>query len=242
MRLYLAAYNDIVKYVSDKPKYVLTTFMEGEKSCLNMIKLVGVDNFILDSGAFTFMNSSKGPVDFMAYQETYIDFINKANVRYFFNLDLDTIIGVEKTKQMRDILENKTHKRCIPVWHKCMGLESWKQLTKEYDYVAIGTIQDVRGKPAIIRKLTSIAKENNCKVHGLGFTPKNVEQYGFFSVDSTSWKTGYRFGNIEKFDGRNVITVASRQKGQTLIDYKRILRHNLPEWIKYQEYLDKEKI
>lgn len=242
MRLYLAAPNAFKKIVDiSKIKYALTTFIEGEKSCYSVIKTVGRENFLLDSGAYSFMNALKGkPVDFNEYQSKYIDFINKADVKYFFNLDLDNIIGIEKTKQMRDELERRTGKKCVPVWHKCMGLDSWKQLTKDYDYVAMGTMHEIKGNERILKALNNIAKENNCKVHGLGFTPKGVEKYGFYSTDSTSWFQGFVWGAFEKFDGRNVVRIASKPSGYRIKDRNGILQHNFQEWLKYQAFLDKE--
>ena len=44
------------------------------------------DLFLLDSGAFTFMNTSKGNVNWNAYIDKYIAFINENDVKYFFEL------------------------------------------------------------------------------------------------------------------------------------------------------------
>ena len=49
--------------------------------------------FLLDSGAFTFMNSQKGKIDFDEYLTRYINFINKYDIKYFFELDVDSIVG-----------------------------------------------------------------------------------------------------------------------------------------------------
>lgn len=40
-------------YKINKPLYVLETFFSGEKSCKDALNIVGVDNFLLDSGAFS---------------------------------------------------------------------------------------------------------------------------------------------------------------------------------------------
>ena len=81
--------------------------------------------FLLDSGAFTFMNSQKGKVNFDEYLTRYINFINKYDIKYFFELDVDSIVGYEKVKQLRKRLENETGKKCITVWHKSRGKEEY---------------------------------------------------------------------------------------------------------------------
>lgn len=239
MKMFLAGLSTAKEIISDeKPLYALQSFMDGEKAILYSLSIVGNENFLLDSGAYTFMNSYKGEITKKVideYLEKYINFIKKYNIKYFFNLDLDTIVGIEETKKLRDLLEKKTNKKCIPVFHKCMGLDTYNKLTKQYDYIAIGTIQDFRKYPKVIKKMNYIAKQNNCKVHGLGFTPKDVEKYGFYSVDSTSWLSGGRFGQLIIFDGKGLVKY--KKKGCRAKDYKQINKHNLKEYIKYQEYL-----
>lgn len=54
-------------------------------------RLIGnFQNFLLDSGAFTFM-SGAGVVDFDKYVEGYAAFIKKWNVKNFFELDIDSV-------------------------------------------------------------------------------------------------------------------------------------------------------
>ena len=52
--------------------------------------------FLLDSGAFTFMNSNKKNEDIKSYLDSYIDFINKYDIKYFFELDLIQLVGLKK--------------------------------------------------------------------------------------------------------------------------------------------------
>ncbi len=75
-----------------------------------------------------------------------------------------------------------------------------------------------------------------CKVHGLGFTPQNVKEYGFYSVDSTTWLNGGKFGIVIKFNGEGLKKYAKRDCRAK--NYKQINKHNLEEYIKYQKYLN----
>lgn len=220
-------------------KYILESFYYIKEWQIPHIK--DFDLFLLDSGAFTFMNNTKkGKINWKEYIDKYIEFINKYDIKYFFELDIDVIVGYENVKKITKYIEEKTQKRCIPVWHKSRGLEEWKRLTKEYDYVAIGGIvtkeitqKDYKYLPSLI----SIANKNNCKVHGLGFTSKELTRTRFYSVDSTTWLQAARFGELTRFNGRNMVRI--RKKSKTQKGNSEILEFNLKEWIKFQEYADK---
>ena len=72
--------------------------------------------FLLDSGAFTFMQASKvGKVNWDECVERYAAFINANKVQYFFELDIDSIVGYDRVLQLRTKLENLTGRKCIPV-------------------------------------------------------------------------------------------------------------------------------
>lgn len=196
--------------------------------------------FLLDSGAFTFMNG-KTNINWKEYVEQYANFIRNNKIKYFFELDIDSIIGYEKVKQLRKQLEKKTNKKCIPVWHKSRGIEEWKKLTREYDYVAIGGIVTKEIKQSeykYIPTLLKIAKENNCRVHGLGFTKTRLlDKNRFYSVDSTTWNRG-RFGDLYYFkDGQMKIY---NKKGQKLKNGLESNRFCLQQWIKYQKYMEEK--
>lgn len=200
--------------------------------------------FLLDSGAFTFMNNFKGKVNWQEYIDKYANFIVKNDIKYFFELDIDVLVGHEKVKEYRKYLENKTQRKCIPVWHKSRGLDEWKKLTKEYDYVAIGGIVIKEIKPKDYKYFTpllEIAKKNNCKVHGLGFTGmKYLKKYHFYSVDSTSWTASIRFGVLYQFKN-NIIQQINKPNNCRIKKEKEqeCLKNNLNEWIKFQKYAEK---
>lgn len=218
--------------------YVLESFAyfnEKQKRQLKTAKM-----FLLDSGAFTFMNNAKGDVDFQAYIDKYIKFIVENDIKYFFELDIDSIVGYDKVKEIRRYLERKTGRRSIPVWHKSRGIDDFIKTAKEYDYMAIGGIAMKNIKPNEYKHfeaLLNLAHYYDCKVHGLGFTSTELlHKYKFDSVDSTSWTAGCRYGRVFKFNGRNMVGV--RYPDKRSIDYKIVNRHNLQEWIKFQHFAD----
>jgi len=229
------------KYVVEEHKndYILESFYSIKEWQIPYIKEWKM--FLLDSGAFTFMNSNKGKINFNQYLKDYINFINKYDIKYFFELDIDSIVGYEKVKEMRAVLEKGTGKKCIPVWHKSRGLEEWHKLTKEYDYVAIGGIvtKEIKCKEyKYFSPMLSIAKENGCKVHGLGFTNlKALKRYHFYLVDSTSWLSGSKFGTLYMFQDGTLKSI--RHKGQRIRNYIEGNHHNIEEWLKFQKYAEK---
>lgn len=238
-----AATKNTRKYLSIT-KYILESFYYIQDWQLEYLKQK--DLFLLDSGAFTFMNNNKGQVNWEEYINKYAEFINKNDIKYFFELDIDSIVGYEEVKRLRNILEDKTRKKCIPVWHKSRGLDEWIKLTKDYNYVAIGGIVTKEIKSSeykFFTPLLDIAKKNNCKVHGLGFTNlTSLHKYKFYSVDSTSWKSGGRFGTIYQFKHDKLIQ-SKKPEGKRAKSkngwYDKIELQNMIAWSELQKYADK---
>lgn len=197
-------------------------------------------SFILDSGAFTYLNGCKTTPNWDKYIEDYADFIKTNKVKYFIELDIDSVVGLKEVERLRNKLEVLTGQKSIPVWHKSRGLEYWEYMTKNYDYVAIGGIVTKEIKSSqydMFIPLLNIAKENNCKVHGLGFTNlTGLEKYSFYSVDSTSWLSGNRFGSVYLFNGRTMIK-HDKKEGQRVKTLK-VALHNFKQWIKFSKYAE----
>lgn len=201
----------------------------------------GVD-LLLDSGAFTYMMSD-AKVDWDAYIEAYAEFINHYDIQKFFELDIDSLVGLQEVERLRAKLEALTKRKCIPVWHVSRGLDYYKHMCKEYDYVAVGgyVSKDVprdkfeKAFPALIK----IAHENRAKVHGLGYTPINLVQkpFRFDSVDSTAWIAGNRFGAIYRFNAYTGLMEKFDKPEGKRVKNMETAWNNFNEWVKYQQYL-----
>lgn len=252
MRVFLAASTSgMDKQTREKalkigqPKYLLETFFNGEKTCSNVLDVVGPENFLLDSGAFSFMSGaacSKAQLE--EYMDRYIRFINENNVKYFFELDVDTIFGIEFVEQLRRKLENSTQKKCIPVWHKGRGVDYWKWMCNHYRYVAIGGLvfHVKKQEYESIKKMVDYAYQKGVKVHGLGFTKtKELDNYKFFSVDSASWTKAAALGQQVHFFNGKTIEHRSLEKGNKKVKLSDLVAHNLVEWCKYQKYMDSKR-
>lgn len=244
LKLYLAGNDGNKKELFNiylKDIYILQSYYHMNSQKYMIPLLPHFKNFLLDSGAFTFLNSIKDKkINWEVYVINYGNFIKQHDIKLFFELDIDPIVGLKEVERLRGLLEKTSERKCIPVWHKSRGLDYWKQMCKDYDYVAIGGIvtQEIkRSEYDVFYPLLKIAKENNCKVHGLGFTNlKGLEKYKFYSVDSTSWLSGNRFGAVYMFDGKTM------QKQNKKAGYKvkstEVAFHNFSEWVKFSKYAE----
>ena len=200
--------------------------------------------FLLDSGAFTFMTTQKDVTDFNDYLTGYINFINKYDIKRFFELDVDSIVGIAEVERLRKRLEEETGKKCIPVWHKSRGKDYFIEMCRNYDYIAIGGIASkeiTTSEYKYFRWFIDTAHSYGCKIHALGFTSlSGMYDYNFDSADSTSWLNGTKFGRLYHFDGKYMLkTEAEGRKRKNGITPSNIDRANYYEWIRFQEFADK---
>lgn len=240
MKVFLAATSD-KRFIPniEESRYILESFYYFQDWQIPLIKKSKM--FLLDSGAFTFMQGRKS-LDFDGYLERYIDFINKYDVDNFFELDIDSVVGYRKVKELRRRLEKETGKKSIPVWHFERGKDEYIEMCREYKYVAIGGL--VGGNAEYSSRywkyfpwFIETAHRNGAKIHALGFTSlKGMHEYRFDSVDSTTWKSGGRFGQLHLFKEGTIKTVLQKDKRAI---YKKIDEHNFNEWLKFQKYADK---
>lgn len=155
MKVYIAGDNNKKKIVREqfygcdfftgenalKEINILESFYYLRKNEEFMVLVKHFGSFLLDSGAFTFMSGShKGGINWDKYVEDYAAFINRWDVKLFFELDIDSVVGLPETEKLREKLEALTGKKPIPVWHRNRGKEYFIQMCKNYPYVALGGI------------------------------------------------------------------------------------------------------
>lgn len=200
-------------------------------------------DFLLDSGAFSFMNqSNEGKnIDLDKYVQEYIDFINFHKIDKFFEMDLDCLMDYEEVKKLRSKIEKGTNKQCIPVWHKSRGKEEFINMCKEYNYVSIGGIasREIKKKEweEVLIPLCGIAHDNNCKIHGLGFLPLewfNENKCPFDTVDGTSWM-GSRRGESFIIKDDKLIKIKDNR------NWKIVTRDCFDTWNDFSRIKDKSK-
>lgn len=106
MKVFLANVEPDFVIEESKSKYYLESYYYLKKP-IQLQLMKEVDMFLLDSGAFTFMNAKKDKVfNVDEYLNNYIDFINKYDIQYFFELDTDSVHGIDKVLEMRKKTRN----------------------------------------------------------------------------------------------------------------------------------------
>ena len=86
---------------------------------MSYIKSDKCKTFILDSGAFTYMESAKVSDkliydDFEQYIREYCDFINKWDIEHFVEMDIDLVVGIKKVEEYRKTIERLTVNQSYP--------------------------------------------------------------------------------------------------------------------------------
>lgn len=234
-----------IRDLAHHSKYMLSSYLHLRETkhadaFQLMLQRNSEDNFMLDSGAFTLMTSKKNIErdDLDAYIDDYIAFIKKYKIKRYVEMDLDVVIGYDEVLKLRKYIEDEIGYPSIPVWHMSRGTEEYKKMVDEYDYVAIGGLVAHVPQSAypLIKELVRYANAKGTKVHGLGFTKKDAHEYGFYSVDSSSWSAGRRFGTAVKF--RNNKLQAIKKPENTRANIKIVDRNNFIEWCKFQRYVE----
>ena len=236
MKIFLAGCCSYLNKVQDNNIFILESFYYIRGSRMEFLKKCG--DFLLDSGAFTYMTNSNKNENWDLYIEEYANFINKFDIKHFFELDIDSIVGLKEVERLREKLETLTGKKCIPVWHKSRGKEYFLRMCEKYKYVAIGGIVSKEIKESeyhYLKWLVNEASKRGAKVHGLGFTnTKWLKSIQFYSVDSTSYASGNRFGIYYLFINGEV--VRQKIKNKRVKNGKGLNLHNFKEWVKFQKY------
>lgn len=227
------------KTIMEHKPFILESFYYTDADTERLLPYFG--DFMLDSGAFTFMENAKIKIQWDDYLERYAHFIKKNKIQKFFELDIDTVVGYEKVKEYRRKLEKLTGLQPIPVWHIKRGIKEFKLHCDEYPYVALGGIVSKEWSKSAEQKMPWFIKEahrRGSKIHGLGYTKiDNLKKYHFDSVDSTAWTTGNRFGFVYQFKDGKMIK-HDVPKGKRLKDSRKVALINYIEWIKFQKWAE----
>lgn len=233
----------IARFPKIKEQQILESFYYCRDNAWMPKLIPHFKSFLLDSGAFTFMQG-KAAVDWRKYVEDYADFINRNTIDKFFELDIDSVVGLAEVERLRERLERLTGRKPIPVWHLSRGKEYFSDMCRSYPYVAIGGIvsQEIPRQKyeAAFPYFINTAHRNNCKIHGLGYTSvAGIHKYHFDSVDSTAWLYGNRGGYLYKFNPvKGIMDKIETPKGCRLKSQEAAL-HNFLEWNKFQKYTEK---
>lgn|GEM_PF-2627900 len=275
MKIFLTGSNNVKElrnFVDMKIKYILLSFINfynfrdkrniyeklwGKEKNMrldyNMQSVLSkFDKVMIDSGAFSYMSGAikkQKPREVDKFAENYGRWLrdNREFYHYFEELDLDFLIDIKKIEEYRVHLEKCAGKPCIPVWHINRGLEYWKKIVKDYEYVAIGGLVtgEITGMEKYASFLINIAHQNNCKVHGLGYTKLCYLQYIHFdSVDSITFRMGSIVGAYFSFFDKKMYRIDPPELKRKYQKSSKISSNeynliNLRAWKVYSDYIEK---
>ena len=172
----------------------------------------------IDSGAYSAF-SVGAEIDL----REYADFLKRNRHRITTYANLDSIGDAARTLENQKRLEDMGL-RPLPVFHTG---ESWSYLEhyiENYNYIALGGMvpylkDHKRLMPWLIRAF-KMAQDRSV-FHGFGCTNFNITRsLPWYSIDSSSWLSGARFGNIPLFDLK-----AGKFISVTLRNYREIYRY-----------------
>lgn len=255
MRLYLSSVLETTQSYQCKIEdiwdisnlYILQSFAYAKPSHIEYYSRC--KGFLMDSGAFTIMNSKsrKDTFDIRKFNRDYANFVKKNNIDDFFELDIDSVFGFDVYKDCLHQLQDITGKEPIRVFHDWRGKEYFECCCQKYPRIALGGVAKGNTQHLWRKNMewfTDVANRYGCKIHGLGVTDPNIiRRCNFYSIDSSSWTAGGRFGTVYRFNGRQVEHYDMSRKncpdGKQL-DKNSALSVSSEAWSLYAKYLDSE--
>lgn len=184
-------------YLSEEKLNLLMSYHYYQKDVSRIFTLVkqGIDVFI-DSGAFSAYNSGKE-----INIDDYCKFILESGCNYYAGLDV--LYNEKKTEENQKYMEETYGLTPIPTFHKGESIEYLHRLLDKYDHIALGGLVFSGNMKnyldAIWREILN--HKPTLKVHGFGLTgQEHIANYPWYSVDSSSFKSGKRFGRITLYN------------------------------------------
>lgn len=171
-------------------------------------------HLFIDSGAYTYQNDPKYE-DYTIEQwedqiKTYLDWVRKHKDSIFAIADLDLQylpnVGYEVVYEWRKkYFEPFMLETGIPVcfiYHED-GMDQWEYMCKRYPYVGLSLALDkAENGEEQLKEMFRIAEKHNTLCQGMASTNTQLlVKYPFYTVDSTTWNVGLKYGEISVWNG-----------------------------------------
>lgn len=163
-------------------------------------------HLFIDSGAYTYItNPEFENYTVEQWEEQIHKYLawarkHKDSIFAIADLDLQYLVGNEKVYEWRKkYFEPFMLETGIPVcfiYHE-EGLDQWEYMCKRYPYVGISLNVDGNIDETDLREKFRIAEKYNTLIQGMASTrTAMLTQYPFYTVDSTTWNVGLKYGEI----------------------------------------------
>ena len=187
---------------------------------LSQLKKYPDMRLFIDSGAYTYQNDPKyEQYTNEQWEEQIVKYLNwaekhKNQIFAIADLDLQYLsnVGYEKVYEWRKkYFEPFMLKTGIPVcfiYHED-GLDYWEYMCERYPYVGLSlAIDKVENGTEQLREMFRIAEKHNALCQGMASTnTAMLTQYPFYTVDSTTWNVGLKYGEISVWTGTKMTRV-----------------------------------
>lgn len=174
---------------------------------------------MIDSGAFTFKNDADQEKwtkveSYKGYLDEFLGFCydNAKHIYCTVNMDMDRWVGNDVVDKWNEDLFKPLEKVTNVIYNidvdKLDRMDRAKDYCQNFDYIGIG-------RPCLpdIHKIVTLAKLNKNRIHGFAITSLVVlKPFPLFSVDSTTWLSGARYGSTYMYDGKNFTAADNKNK------------------------------
>lgn len=181
-----------------------------------LLDVLGPDTMLFgDSGAFSAATQGAD-----VNLDDYAAWLHRWRDRFIVYSNLDVIGDDEASRRNQRELERRgLHP--LPVFHAGSDFRTLESYCEEYPYIALGGMV---GKPNLgpwLVRCFEIAVKHGAVFHGFGQTRHQfLLDFPFYSVDSSSWSGGVRFGLVHLWDDRR-----ARFVKVTLANHAEVYRH-----------------
>lgn len=150
-----------------------------------------------DSGAYSAMTQGVNITT-----KEYADWVKRWSHWFSAYSNLDVIMDAEKTWENQQTLEAMGLKP-LPAFHVTEDYKWLEMYIENYQYIALGVAGMQQRRDPLMRWLIRCFEiaQNKSVFHGFALTSWEVmSSFPWYSVDSSSWGQGFRFGLVPLFD------------------------------------------
>ena len=230
-----------------KVKNILVSYYELQRGMngLDMVRKYPA-NYFLDSGAYSAFHVN-ATIDLNAYMK----YIKDTASLWKIYACLDTIGQPKATLATQERME-KEGLHPLPVFHVNSPLPMLHDICKKYDYFALGGLVPYARQRKKVQTWCdtcfSVIKEYwPKKVHGFGINSSYVvERYPWYSVDSTTYTGGNRWGQVLEYKMGRILSITRETNPYHIVRYgtwkhrspaftDRMLQQNIETTLKLQK-------
>lgn len=179
-------------------------------------------HLFIDSGAYTYMHDPKyEDYTIEQWEEQIVKYLNwaerhKSQIFAIADLDLQYIVGCEQVYEWRKkYFEPFMLRTGIPVcfMYHDEGMEQWEYMCKRYPYTGLSLAIDKKENgEAELKDMFRIAEKYNTLTQGMASTNTQLlTQYPFYTVDSTTWNVGLKYGEISVWNGTKMSRIKKQE-------------------------------